>query len=370
MSAIPVQHHLMQHISGLNNLGVIDFDSGKLDTAQAYFSKAIGLLKGISGLSSHQFPPIGCCSASKTRILNTRRSFQREDYDEGMDVYGNALSFTSERGGDHERYENLLAITLLNQGNCYVRQSLERDAYSSFYESISLWQRRSLCTECEHAGLISALHNIGRIEYQNGLYNDALSTYTRALDVCGAPSIEDRLCALARAATLNCLSVVLFHLPQGDTEKALSLCHMSLKAYKLIQGPSAMTKEISTVMNNIGRIHFLRHEFKVAMSVYKEALPMRRKLLGNKSTDVAATVYNIAQTSHALLSYDQALAYYGEFLTIAKENLGENHRDIVAALKVSSTHQHTHSETHVASPTSSSPLVRIWPRSIKIWATE
>jgi tetratricopeptide (TPR) repeat protein len=336
MSTIEGQHR-MQHVFGLNNQGVKDFDSGKFETAETCFAKAIGLLKEIAGLSSIPYPQGGSCSPSKTnsRILNTRGTFQREDYDEGMDIYGKAVSISSDDVDGYDQYEQLLAIILLNQGNCYARQRRERDAYNAFCESLSLWQCCSLSLECEHGGIIAALHNIGRIEYRNGLHSDAISTYTRALEVCEAPSMDDRQCAIARAATLNCLSVIFFHLPQADTEKALSLCHMSLNAYRSMQGPSAVTKETATVMNNIGRIHFLRNEFKVAMSVYMETLSMRRKLLGHKSMDVAATIFNIAQTSHLLLNYDQALAYYGEFLTIARGNLGEKHRDIVATLKVS-----------------------------------
>ena len=326
--------HRIEHVAELNNLGVKDFQSDKLEMAEMYFAKAIELLKALGGLPFSTISPVSSDLpfAINSQIMNRSGPFQREDYDEGMDVFTKAVPITKE---DVLYYEHLLAIILFNLGNCYARQRLERDAYSLFYESLSMWQRSRLCFEGHHCGIILALHNIGRIEYRTGLYSDAVDTYTQALAVCEAYTMEHKQSALARAATLNCLSVIIFHLPECDTEKALSFCRNSLNLYRSIHGPLALTMEMATVMNNMGRIHFLRNEFKQALSIYMETLSMRRQIMGNNNMDVAATIFNIAQTSHCLCNYERALAFYDEFLTIARAQLGEKHRDIVAAIKVS-----------------------------------
>ena len=71
------------------------------------------------------------------------------------------------------------------------------------------------------------------------------------------------------AAALNCLSVLFFHLPVADTDKALVHCHLALKTYRSVLGEDVCTKEVATVLNNSGRILFLREHYKTGLSVYQ-----------------------------------------------------------------------------------------------------
>lgn len=320
--------HQMEYAVELNNRAVVELNSGKLEMAQKYLARSVCILRSLPEMKSIDQTRYSAVSIEESsKIHNSIGVFQRQDYDEGMNVFYQAVSLTNAE--DNGLFDSL-AIALMNQGICYGQQRRERQAYSIFHQALALWQRSN--HGCE--GSIMTLHNIGRLEYRSGLFNEAISTYEKALKLSEKNSMEGRQYLSVRAATLNCLSVVYFHFPKVNTLKALSFCQSALAAYKSFQGNLTMSTEVASILNNIGRLYFIRDELEMAIPVYTEALLMRRQLLGDRHMDVAATLFNLAQTSHALSRYDQALAFYDEFISIAQSILGEKHRDIVAALKV------------------------------------
>lgn len=311
----------MRHASELNNLGVADLASEELEMADKYFSKAMELMRGLPGCSTSRSVSDTILHFSKQKNL-----FQREDYDEGMDTFNKPVRIDATNALCHEVYSSIL----YNQGQYCVTNNAEGKAYTLFCQSLAVLENGG-CSETERIKIVAILHNIGRIEYRCGLHDDAMNTYTKALETChGSSSSKD---VLAQAATLNCMAVVYFQLKKADTDKALSFCQTSLEIYRSILGSTASSTEIAAVINNLGRIQFLREEFKLALPAYREALSMRQKLLGADHMDVAATIFNIAQTSQALCEHEQALTCYEQFLGVARKHLGAKHRDIVAALK-------------------------------------
>lgn len=321
-----IMTHRLQLASELNNLGVADLGDGELEMASKYLDKAAGLVKGLPGCSAQESNDESQCLVNEQTNV-----FQREDYDEGMDTYCEPLRISPQNALCHEVYSSIL----FNQALCYVKRNAAREAYHLFRHSLEVLKDFCCGSEGDHIKMIAVYHNLGRIEYRCGLLENAIETYTKALEIANDSTGNKAL--LAKAATLNCLSVVYFQLEWADTEKALSLCQASLDTYRSVLGERTSSMRTATVLNNVGRIRFLREEYELALPLYQESLSMRRRLLGNKSRrmDFAATIFNIAQTCQALQEDEEALALYTEFLTIAKDHLGDKHRDIVATLKVS-----------------------------------
>jgi tetratricopeptide (TPR) repeat protein len=113
----------------------------------------------------------------------------------------------------------------------------------------------------------------------------------------------------------------------------MEMLHKALSIRRRLLG--SMHRDVSTVLNNIGRIHFLRNEFEDALvKVYQEALYIQRNTLGpTNHIDIAAIIYNTGQTHHHLGQLESAMELYNEFLVLAKVQLGNEHRDMAIMYK-------------------------------------
>lgn len=227
----------------------------------------------------------------------------RTEYDEGMRVYESPLTLHDVSNQD------CIASTLsYNMGQTHARQGFYDEANTWFQRALELANARNANTSLL---VVKILHCLGYCSYRNG--NDAKASiyYQQALAIVS----ELKLGPVHLAASLNCVGVLHFNKEGNNTDLAMELFVESLKLYQTSNSGKAAA--IATVMNNIGRVHYLRSDFGDALVAYQQSLKIRREVLGNDSMDVAATVYNIGQTCHQLGKLDDSLEHYKEFLRIA-----------------------------------------------------
>jgi tetratricopeptide (TPR) repeat protein len=184
---------------------------------------------------------------------------------------------------------------------------------------------------------VKILSGIGYCRFKAGDQNEAERYYQQALSLVS----DFDLGSYHMAGALNCIGVLLFN-KQSEIGEAMILFHQSLQHYQSLESNDANQVRVATVLNNIGRVHFLRSEYEEALPIYHEALAIRRRYLGSLSVDVAATVYNIGQTNQQLKQYDYAMQCYMEFLETAKNVFGDLSLDVAAAYKaIAEVHQLT-----------------------------
>lgn len=195
------------------------------------------------------------------------------------------------------------------------------------------------------ASIMTILHNIGYVQYRTGQYEEAIRTYARALHLGKSSFHRSPQDMLQIAATLNCLGVIYYHLPKPETGKSMDLFIESLAIQRSVYCIDAETKEIATILNNIGNIHFMKGELDQAFEQYQQSMSMRRRLLGDNHIDVAAIIYNVAQAYHQRGDIVEAMKSYQEFLIIARKRLGIHHRDVTILLKeMEQIHHHERKE--------------------------
>jgi len=313
----------------LNNQGVNSLNSDQLELAEKLISQSLGLFHGVLRECSLTSPSL-LCPSKNPKIMNR----DGKDYDEGMNAFSGGLMLDE----DSVTSEHALATILYNHGQCCCAKNELEEGYKLFHAALALVQYCDLYIPIKGGGAIQRLrellfYSVGTIEFRNGQYEDAINSYTRGLHIGKAGAAKGRQQILNMAAAFNCLGVLHFHLPQSETEKAITYCRTSLQTYRSVIGKNVHSKEIATVINNIGRIHFLRGEHSQALSVYREAFSMRQRLFGSNNMDTAATAFNLAQTSHALQDHETALAFYRDFLAAAQNHLGVQHHDVAAAMK-------------------------------------
>ena len=253
---------------------------------------------------------------------NSKNPFKhRAEYDEGMDYCNKPL-----RLNDNSR--NIEGCILFNLGR------LQHDQ-GNFEEALVLYKRALKTVEqtCgdEDEGFhqhhdepltLALLISVGQIQYIRGDHADALKTYQTSLSLSVAAFGRD---SLQVAACMNCIGVLHYIMQEGDSNLAMRTLKKSLAIRVRKLGNSHI--DVGTTWNNIGRIFFQKGEYEDAMKGYQNALRIRRHVQG-ESVDVAATLFNIGQVFHQLSAREEALAHYKAFLLLAKEHFGEFHRDV------------------------------------------
>ena len=320
--------HQMREISVLNNMGIHCFDISKLSEAGQYFIRALDKTNEMLFLSPYSNPQLKF-KLEQNKINKSLYIFQREEYDEGMQTFSEPLVITADMS-----FQGATTIILFNLGQLCVRLGEVEEAMNFFLHSLSLVQDQ--CNKSrsgEELPALYVLHNIGNMQYRRGLYEEAVQTYSRALEIAKNNIHRGNRNILELAATLNCLGVLHFHMSSADAAKALELFYDSLSIYRAILGTDFESKETATVLNNIGRVHYMTGKHQEAFALYSESLNMRRRLFGHDHLDCAATICNAGQTLHQQGKLDQAMEYYQEFLIIAKKRLSLNHRDVGVILR-------------------------------------
>jgi tetratricopeptide (TPR) repeat protein len=347
-------------VSLLTDIGISNFLLGRHEKAEKCFSQALCRVDGslicnesLSIIDSLKIER-GLCNntmvdnseSNKESTVDTPKEQsqtasssciqQRHEYDEGMQAFDEPLQISHSEHTDSTSsllFFNI-AQTYVGRGQFPMSQTwFERALFASSPKS----DQRSVKV------VFKILHSLGHCCYRIGSHDDAMWYYQRALSM----GIQHELQDTDLAASLNCVGVLLFHRQsEEDTEKAMEKFKQSLAIYRA--SDVADCSEIATVLNNIGRVHYLWSKYKAALSVYEETLQIRRQLLGNDSIDVAATICNIGQTYHQLGRLDEAMTSYEEFLNIARSCLGSDTRGVALVYKCIAEIHHERSQHALA----------------------
>mmetsp|Transcript_16955 Transcript_16955/g.46500 ORF Transcript_16955/g.46500 Transcript_16955/m.46500 type:complete len:717 (+) Transcript_16955:158-2308(+) len=247
--------------------------------------------------------------------------YQRQEYDEGMFVYDQPLPVNA-----HAQPTLRSAMTLYNNAVAFVGCGKYQEARLWF--DLALTQL-ALEAQDSQVPMVTYIihHNLGHCWYRLGRNDDALKSYSKALAIAQERNID----YVHVAACLNCIAVILFHNEGNTPENVLVLFKHVEKVFRTSIGYKS--RQVATVLNNMGRVYYLNSKYDLAMEAYTEALKTREELLGTSSIDVAATICNKGQTHHQRGELDCAMECYKKFRQIALAQLGSNHRDIAIIYK-------------------------------------
>ena len=246
---------------------------------------------------------------------------------------------------------------LYNAGQLAMRQNNDEEAAKYFHDALKLVESASstsTSSSCLASLVTPILYNIGHIEYKAGRFEEAIEVFTKTLDYATATNRESPHDMLEIASILNCLGVLHFHMSndemngKSNSDRAMYLYREALSIRRAVLGPNHSSTEVATILNNIGRIHYMRGDNELALETYNQAHEMRLQLLGSDHIDTAVCSYNIGQTYHASGKYCEAMVLYKEFLLVARKQLGPHHRDIANMLKCIAQVYHTRKEYTMA----------------------
>ena len=269
--------------------------------------------------------------------IKPRREQHHNQYDEGIHVLEESsfpIPETSHRGcSSSSEFFFTLAQAFAAIGHY--------DAACSHFEQ-ALERCNRLDSLKTQMVVFKILHNIACCHYRLNRHAKALECFEQALSLAYQLGLDGTFLA----ATLNCLGVLNFHCHPKNPTQALKMLKTSLSLYQ--QSTGSMSKEVGTVLNNLGRVHYLMAEHDEALSVYERALRVRLQVFGEDSLDVAATKYNMGQSLFQLGRFDESMKCYDFFLKSTLSRHGPNSRDVAIVYKSMAEIHHEEGDSKLA----------------------
>ena len=347
--ASPPRSHKKLHKSiNYTNQGCEAFESRNFDLAMHLFCDSHSLLHLEQG--EEELDVLLRSSVNMDFKSTNSYIYQRVEFDEGMCTFSKPFKI-------HVHNEEVIDSTIwFNKGQVYMHHQLWEKAIHCFQSAIDVNGSKNLVYVN-----VAALQSMGQVQYRLGRYDDAIASYTRAVNsskiIFGVQEHE------AVAAALNSLSVLYYHLSSSSStsyntsdnsssgsstkrskeylELAKDHSKLSLSMRLLLQKENPQDNaDIGTTYNNIGRLYVMEGTFNMALDCYEKALKIRADRLGKDSLDYAATAFNAGQSYHHIQDLSKAMKYYQEFLAVAKKRFAKNHRDVAVVLSgIAEIHQ-------------------------------
>ncbi len=199
-------------------------------------------------------------------------------------------------------------------GNAYYRGLGQYEvALGYLQKAINVQKRLKL-----HSDLEWTYMAMGNLQAAMGNFSDALRFYLKAKGLSRAPADEDKFNARYYNDAGNVQSCT-----YGNQDEAvLALQKASSFQLKVSGGAS---KEVADTFSNLGNAFANAKRFVEARQKHKEALDMRKDILGPEHIDVAASYCNLANVLDSTGDHKGALDMYESALMIQRKLLGETH---------------------------------------------
>ena len=179
----------------------------------------------------------------------------------------------------------------------------------------------------------SILNNIAFVLCKDGKYVEALSTFTKSLQLKQQTLHRDHP---SIATTVHNIGLV--YSAQGKYSQALECFFESLKIYK--EALRTDHPSIGRTINNIGVVYYNQGYYDKALGNFNRALAIYKKELPDEHIFVSATFNNIGLVKCVQKKFDEALFNFDRSCETEKAIVFENHSDIgVSILGKGSVHQ-------------------------------
>jgi tetratricopeptide (TPR) repeat protein len=326
-------------VADTNRMGVLHFQRGHIPVSQLHFLTA---LKNIQALKNPSLSIRDFAVSLSSSLQSVKEEVSSWTYDstrkrprpsieshtscshacdEGLHEILEVILFS-----DDADFDSMSATLHYNIAQTHLALKDYQEAIGWFHKALAQHQYDTL-----NVSLIKykVLHNLGYCAYQLEDYQVAIDCFHRACEALSMSGLADDYIA---ASTYSCIGVLFFNLATPDTESALRAFKKSFEIYQ--SNPTTCTNsEMATLLNNFGRVFYLKGEFERAIGFYQQALAIRCQELGDNAIDVAATRYNLGNAYHKTQDLRHAMSCYDEFIRIAEECLGLKTREVAFVYK-------------------------------------
>ena len=225
---------------------------------------------------------------------------------------------------DSKRVSELDMVDSLDgMANIYTQTADYQQAESLYKQAISLLTQLDQQDSAEmadvHAGLAELYFRMGRYSDAEPLLLEVLQERSKLF---GEQSLEV-------AQAIQQLGMNLFDL--GRYDEAEVRLRDSLKRLLKLFGNEPHPALAENIIN-LASLLYTTGNYSETESLYRQALAMNRKLVGDSHPDVAAAYSNLAFLYHDLGEYEKAENMYRDSLRILRQVYGEQHPQVARAI--------------------------------------
>jgi tetratricopeptide (TPR) repeat protein len=223
-----------------------------------------------------------------------------------------------------------LAGTLHSLGCLYQNQGKYVDADQRFKDALLMFD--SISDDLE----VANVHNsLGATHMACGKMEQAAEQFEKARAIHLVHPNREHLAAVA-VAVLNNLGVL--HTKNGELDKAIDTYGLALSTWRsqLEQSndPESSDAErgVATTLLNISQTLIQQNMLDEAMKNVDEALPLFRRLHGEKSPEAATALCQVGDIYRKQGKLDEALKVYNKALRYRKRLLGNGNADVATSI--------------------------------------
>lgn len=290
----------------LDNLGVLYYNAGKYDVAEAHHRQALQIAEETLG-------PEHPSTATYMMSLGNA-AFQRSHHDEAAEHYLRALEIRrTVLGPGHPR----IADVMSNLGNVYYSQGKLDEAESIYVGAIEIEKaaRGSMSTD-----VAQSTHNLANVQLARGNYEKAREMYEHALSIWEATVGQD---SPRVAATLNNLASTLTRMHRD--EEARDMLERAIRIWETELGSDHA--ELGDPLHNLARTVSALGDKKRARELNERALEIRIATLGSDHPRVAASLTSLGGLRADAGDHEGALTYHERAAKIRENSQGPDHPD-------------------------------------------
>jgi tetratricopeptide (TPR) repeat protein len=117
---------------------------------------------------------------------------------------------------------------------------------------------------------------------------------------------------------------------QGRYEEAEPLYKQALTLYQKLLGDRH--PDVAIIINNLAVLYKSQGRYEEAEPLYKQALALKQELLGDRHLSVATSINNLAVLYDSQGRYEEAEPLYKQALSLIQELLGARHPDVATSI--------------------------------------
>jgi tetratricopeptide (TPR) repeat protein len=169
--------------------------------------------------------------------------------------------------------------------------------------------------------VVACLARQGRVFYDSGDHNKALSCFTDCLDRTRVLSHGTSATSLAEERAYSLAQLGELYSSKGDATESSSHYSMALSAYKKLHGTDHPA--VADILQKMAKHYVKNKEFDRGHSCAKEALALRNRLFGHDDSEIANSHYFMGSILFECGKYREATKYMERARRMHIEELGK-----------------------------------------------
>ena len=299
--------------STLRNIGLVKQDQAKIDEALEVYGFILSVRKSM--------PVVDQAAVALTAETIGMLQFKQGNHDGALDAFGEALHVKERTQGtqtlDYARTLNNIANVYFSAGNLEKAMDLYQQALAIKKDHLGVG----------HDEVASTQNNVAHLLFTLGRDEEALEAYNEVLRMRKYKFGPDHEAVSATLSNIGDL-----HVKCNNPENALSAFNESIRIRKIQAQPNAV--DISRALESAASAYGKLGEWLQARVAYSESLGMKKLVYGDgEKEEIIKSLDLLAMSIIEQGLFEEATVPVKEALDLRRKLLGNDHSEVTSQIK-------------------------------------